>query len=116
MIGQPDLISDYLPAVIARNAGLQQVESNNETWMTLALLEVENVRRSSQWANVQSGFTGEDLRHMIRSVGKPDSPNAYGALVMTLVKRKVLIATGEYRAMKDKKSHARKTPIYTWSN
>jgi hypothetical protein len=47
-----------------------------------------------------------------RSVGGPHHHNAWGALVMHMVRTGRLVATGEYRPMKDVKSHARKTPVY----
>lgn len=59
-------------------------------------------------------FTGEELRTTLLAAGltEPHHHNAWGALVMTLVRRKLIQATGAYRAMSTTRSHARKTPVY----
>ncbi len=62
----------------------------------------------------RTSFTGEDIRFYVsQEIGCPTHPNAYGALINTLVRRKIIKPTGEYRAMRDDSSHARKTPVYT---
>ena len=92
-----------------RDKGLAQVSEHNENWMFWALDEAEI------WVEhtLKDDFTGEDIRRWIESEGlKPNHPNAWGALINTLIKRKIIVPTGEYRAMKDNTSHARKTPVY----
>jgi hypothetical protein len=96
---------------VLRDKGIKKVDSHNEDWMERAL----NV--SVSFVGIlpcSDDFTGEDLRLMLEStaVGSPKHPNAYGALINTLVRRKIIVPTGEYRKMKDLSSHARKTPVY----
>ena len=88
------------------------MSEHNENWMERALNFAEQ-------AIVLNGelkspnFTGEDIRFLVANrIGEPRHPNAYGALVSTLIKRNIIVPTGEYRAMKDNTSHARKTPVY----
>jgi hypothetical protein len=64
-------------------------------------------------ANTEHGVTGEDIRRMLLPhVGHPASPNAWGALVNSAVRKAILKPTGHYRPMKDVRSHARKTAVY----
>lgn len=94
-------------AEMARDAALTQVESHNETWLESALGVI---------AGMPSGHicTGEQIRHTVSEwkTGKPGHHNAWGALIMQAVKRGLLVPTGRYVKMKDKSSHARKTPEY----
>jgi hypothetical protein len=92
-----------------RDQGIKQVSEHNENWManTIAL--------ASYYAQFHVGdFTGEDIRNYCerKFSGSPKHQNAWGALINTLIKRKIIVPTGEYRQMKDKTSHARKTPVY----
>ena len=97
-----------------RDKGMAQVSEHNENWMTKA------IEAATEWVRIfghiapNDDFTGEDIRMMLITikVGEPSHPNAYGALINTLLKRKIIVPTGEYRAMKDNTSHARKTPVY----
>ena len=95
-----------------KEKGLAQVSEHNENWM-------ENCLKVAKWFVFQHGlsgeFTGEDIRLYCVTHGhipQPKHPNAWGALISTLLKRKIIVPTGEYRAMKDNTSHARKTPVY----
>ncbi len=95
---------------VLRDEGIAKVSEHNGKWMQRCLRESEPfaVRRGSE------GFTGEQLRIYLESVaGYPNHSNAWGALINTLVRRKIIRPTGEYRAMRDDSSHARKTPVYT---
>ena len=92
-----------------RDLGIDQVSAHNESWMEQCLKwaahHIPNCKRED--------FTGEDIRFWIQDyVGEPGHPNAFGALINTLIKRKVIVPTGEHRQMKDKTSHARSTPVY----
>jgi hypothetical protein len=49
---------------------------------------------------------------LLPHVGHPASPNAWGALVNSAVRKAILKPTGHYRPMKDVRSHARKTAVY----
>ncbi len=95
---------------LLRDEGIAKVSDNNEKWMELCIDEVQRYDPRTD----SDHFTGEDLRfHVSRWVGLPNHSNAWGALVSTLIKRKIIKPTGEYRAMRDDSSHARKTPVYT---
>jgi hypothetical protein len=97
---------------LLRDEGIAKVSEHNESWMELCVKESESYLPPSN-GHVYT-FTGEDLRFYLgRKVGCPAHPNAWGALISTLVRRKIIKPTGEYRAMKDDSSHARKTPVYT---
>lgn len=92
-----------------RDEGIKQVSDHNEDWM-------ENCYcRAFSFVNgvKPEHFTGEDIRlHCQKHEAEPKHPNAWGALINTLIKRKIITPTGEHRPMKDKTSHARSTPVY----
>ncbi len=93
---------------LLRDEAIAKVSDNNEKWMELC------VESATHFAEHHDTFTGEDIRFTcLGSVGHPHHSNAWGALVNTLIRRKIIKPTGEYRAMKDDSSHARKTPVYT---
>ncbi|MFZ0270967.1 MAG: hypothetical protein WAL34_03870 [Acidobacteriaceae bacterium] len=85
--------------------------------MALALLQIEQLARSHEgWANTEHGVIGEDIRRMLLPhVGHPGSPNAWGALIRRAIKKGLIVATGEYRHMKEKRSHARRTMVYRFA-
>lgn len=96
-------------AKLARDAALSQVTDNAGTWMDSALAQLNLLRRE------MSEFTGEQIRIEIAdAIGPPHHHNAWGALIMVAVNRKIIYATGAYEAMKTTKSHARRTPVYRW--
>ncbi len=98
---------------LLRDEAIVKVSDNNEKWMELCLKEVERFTMQSDEGG-EGNFTGEDIRFWCsRTVGCPRHPNAYGALINTLVRRKIIKPTGEWRKMRDDRSHARKTPVYT---
>ncbi len=95
---------------VLRDEGIKKVADNNEKWMELC---IETANHYAFYGD-KDNFTGEDLRfYLSREVGCPTHSNAWGALVSTLIKRRIIKPTGEYRAMRDENSHARKTPVYT---
>ncbi len=97
---------------LLRDEGIAQVSEHNGKWMELCVAEVERFTLQSDQGG-EGNFTGEDIRFWCsRSVGCPQHSNAWGALVNTLVRRKIIKPTGEYRAMRDSSSHARRTPVY----
>lgn len=58
-------------------------------------------------------FIAEDIRLACESLGVHAShPNAWGGMFLRLVGSGLIVATGEYRQMKDKRSHARKSQVY----
>ncbi len=91
-----------------RDKGIKTVTEHNESWMDLCVLAAE------KFVAGQDTITGEDIRFQCeRTVGYPNHHNAWGALINTLLKREIIVATGEYRPMRDDASHARSTPVYT---
>lgn len=104
MARQADLI-DLIQSRAARDAGLQQVTDNAVGWFDEALACIETLHG---WRG-----TGEDLRLLVTaSVGKPHSPNVWGALVMRAERRKLIAKTGQRVPMRSLNSHARQTDVY----
>jgi hypothetical protein len=90
-----------------KEKGIKEVSEHNENWMKRAILGART------YITYPATFTGENIRNYIEQwVGAPKHPNAYGALINTLIKRKIIVPTGEHRKMKDIRSHARSTPVY----
>lgn len=58
--------------------------------------------------------TGEGFRQRLleRGLDAPAHANQWGSLFMTLTRRRVLVPTGEYRAMLAPSSHGRRTAVY----
>jgi hypothetical protein len=79
-------------------------------WLTKALALME-----SGLHNDHRKVTGEDVRFWLRSkrLRGPASPNAYGALILTAVRRGILRQTDEWRPMRADTSHGRITPVYS---
>jgi hypothetical protein len=47
---------DYIASAQARDAALRQVSENNADWMSLALLQLEQLTRTHEdWANTEHG-------------------------------------------------------------
>lgn len=93
-------------ALFERDKALKQVADNAGSWMELALARIPSFP--------DRHATGEDIRLYIeREVGSPHHHNAYGALIATAKRRGHLRPTGQFVAMKTRKSHARKTELYT---
>jgi hypothetical protein len=58
-------------------------------------------------------MTGEDVRvAIVNTVGEPHHHNAWGAMIKSAVKQRLIIPTGKWRPMKLPQSHARVSPIY----
>ncbi len=94
---------------LLRDEGIAKVSEHNGKWMERCIEESQHYA----WYGDKNDFTGEDLRfYLNREVGCPAHSNAWGALINTLVRRKIIKPTGEYRAMRDDSSHARRTPVY----
>ena len=57
-------------------------------------------------------FTGEDIRiEIARSGHTPDHPNAWGAMINSLIRNGYIEPVGHGR-MRASRSHGRQTPIY----
>jgi hypothetical protein len=91
-----------------RDIGIARVSLSNESWIekALAILRVMKC--------CQHEATGEDIRLWLLAHGleEPTKPHAWGALTRTAVLRGILADTGRVRQMKDKRSHARRTPLW----
>lgn len=90
-----------------RDEGIERVLDHNENWLQACLEEAERFIRS------QRMFTGEDIRiHCQAVVGHPAHHNAWGGLISSLVKKRMIVPTGKHQHMRDPVSHARQTPVY----
>ena len=89
-----------------KEEGIHKVSEHNENWLEDCVKQAEVIGEGVL-------ATGEDIRFWCEAtVGHPKHHNAWGALINTLLKRKIIVPTGEWRPMKDRASHARKTPVY----
>ena len=97
---------------VLRDEGIRVVSEHNENWMEGAIQASRAaIDLAFEWRH--RDFTGEDIRMEVTMImGHPNHPNAWGALINTLIKRKIIVPTGEHRQMKDSRSHARSTPVY----
>ena len=97
---------DLAEALKRRDDGMQQVAENARPYTQQAAELIARINPGTEW-------TGEDIRiHVESKIGKPHHHNAWGAIINTAVRGKVLVKTGVYRKMKTPKSHARATPVY----
>ncbi len=89
-----------------RDAAIDQVSGS---WTDLATAKFDSVKNS-----LPEKLTGEDIRLELTKLGllAPHHHNAWGALIMKLVRSERLLGTNEYVSMKDPKSHARRTRVY----
>jgi hypothetical protein len=107
---------DFIASAQARDEGMERVVDNNNDWARLAFIQLEQISHAhGGWANTEHGVMGEDIRCMLTPrIGKPSSPHAWGALTNAAIRKGLIVATGQYRSMKDVRSHARKTAIYVF--
>ncbi len=102
--GQFDLF-DKKTAKEHRDSAIDRVSSNNQAWLFDALAHIPKLAGET--------MTGEEIRLQVEiAVGPPKHHNAWGALIRQAIKEKLLIPTGQYKAMETPKSHARRTPAY----
>ena len=95
-----------------RDAGIGRVANSNLSWLAAVHDRLRKISKEREGQLV----TGEDVRATLTELGlKPNHPNAWGALINGLVKKKVLLPTDVYRPMKDPRSHARSTRVYALS-
>ena len=93
-----------------RDRGIRDEKSVNSDWIARCLDHLVALKGTTP-----EGFTGEDIRaKVIEACGFPSHPNAFGALTMQAVRKKIIVPTGQWVPMKDRSSHARKTPTYKW--
>ena len=106
--------------VTARDEALRRVSDNAGAFVEDALAwlkgyaELVVIKEAHQLLDEHPRqVTGEALRLMIERAGiTPHHPNAWGAFVAVAVRRGILVPTGRWEAMKAKRSHARRTPVY----
>lgn len=92
-----------------RDQGIQRTLFANDDWLERALAELPKFREA------YPEFIGETLRSWLASRGiEPQDPHAWGGLISTLVKRKLVVDTGRVRKMRDPQSHARRSPVWKW--
>lgn len=92
-----------------RDSGIAKVLSHNQLWRERCL---EAFSSFADPALVKT-FTGEEFRFYCEGKGLyPDHPNAWGGLINILVRRKLIVPTGEYVKPTDKTSHARRIQVY----
>ena len=89
----------------ARDDALERMEKNSGSWVSRA---VEKIREFPCDEAI-----GEDLRlFVVQKIGPPHHNNAMGAVVRNAIRQGILIHTGTVKAMKTKKSHARRSFVY----
>lgn len=111
-----DTLFDYMPppsakmpppAKVARDAALEQVATNaGSDWGAQAIRMIASLPPGE--------YTGERLRLRLREQGlaPPHHHNAWGALINSAIRKRLLTDTGRRQHMESEKSHARKTPVY----
>jgi hypothetical protein len=85
----------------AKEEGLAKVHSPTLTQRLATIV---------RWRKDLVEFTGEDLRIILND--ESYHPNAWGAAINALIRKGLIVKTGEYRQMKVVSSHARTTPVY----
>lgn len=95
----------------ARDAGLLAVTDANVTWLAKALVLLALMRQEHAEA------TGEMMRAWLlkRGLEQPSSSHAWGALVRCAMTRGVIADTGRVMSMATVKSHARRTPVWRFT-
>lgn len=105
---------DFSPAIVARDEAFERIESNNEEWMRLAVLQVEQMQRYKP-SDFPSEFRAEQLNYRLRHhIGEPTKPKAWGALINKLIRMNFIEKTGRYEPMQAERSHGRETKVYRW--
>lgn len=89
--------------------GMEKVLNSNLSWVEAVRSRLSTILKEKEGKLL----TGEDIRAAFAELGiEPNHPNAWGALVNSLIKKKILIPTSQYKPMKDPRSHARSTRVY----
>lgn len=100
------MIDTEVNGAVLRDHGITQVLSHNQEWRAACLAAFD------RWL-LPPTFTGESLRFHWEELGLyPTHPNAWGGLINFMQRRGLIIPTGQWAPMADKRSHARKTPLY----
>lgn len=97
---------DLFAGKAAKADGIASVKDHNVTWIDQGLAVIGALPVG--WVGI-----GEDLRRIVVTrIGKPNHPNAWGALVNTSLKRGWFTPTGHWLSPADVKSHSRPTRQY----
>lgn len=100
----------FADARVVRDLGQQR--KGGSAFLAVALAELKKTR-----PQINDKVTGEILRIHLERIGvKPPHSNAWGSVVLALLKSGHLIDTGVRVPMQDPKSHRRKESVYRWSN
>jgi hypothetical protein len=91
-----------------RDGGITAVTGSNEEWADDALRLLRRMHREHEEA------TGEDIRVWLglQGLAAPSDPHAWGALTNHALRLGIIDPTGEWRPMRDPRSHARQTRVY----
>ncbi len=98
---------DFTASADARDDGIARVSEHNERWMDYAVALVQTL--PATWEGLIEGIRQWFLENQWRM---PEHENAWGALANVLVKKGIIARTGEYRASRAVKSHARQQPVW----
>lgn len=101
---QQDLLFD---GVQLKELGQQQVLTNaGEQWKDAALDCILNL------ANSGNEFTSDDIRGIMDKTNPPHNGKAYGAILSSASKKKIIKKTGRYVLTKIPTSHARMIAVW----
>jgi len=97
----PNQMVGYSPKQKAIELAVTNQDAKVEGWSDKALELLK------QYSTTVADFITEDFRIYAESNGleKPKEPRAYGAVVLRATKSNLIMWTGEYREMKNLKSH-----------
>jgi hypothetical protein len=100
---------DIKKAMQNKEDGVKKVLTSNILWLEAVSAQLRKISKEREGEFLM----GEDIRATLMDLGfEPNHPNAWGAMINSLIKKKVLIPTDEYRPTKDPRSHGRKTKVY----
>lgn len=103
------LMLAYEEAKQTRDAALDQVSENAESWMDAGIRELR-----AMIGEFPAEFQGETIRERITPViGSPHTHHAWGALTLTAIRKGIIRPTGEYRITLSQKTHGHRTAVYT---
>jgi hypothetical protein len=111
MNAAPSTQRSLFDARAERDLGLARIERKNLDWMTHAMQLLPQMR------GYYDEVTGEEMRVWLLGQGlpPPSKPNAWGALTRTAITRGLLTDTGRVSNMRVKQSHARRTPVWRFT-
>ena len=99
----------FAEAMEAKTEVLGDMAERHEGWMALALAKFHEMRD-----RLPPDFLGEDIRRVLTEAGlpQPRSAKVWGAFVNWLGRNKLIVATGQCRAMQAKGSNGRQSRVY----